>query len=103
MHSKYLSSPPVFSGVRVAQSLVVVCRSLCVLFRLVIVLSVDLRLLITLLVSAHLSCKFDLALSDGMFNSVLNRGDEKKNKCFAKAISLFNIFSPQLWTYDNDN
>jgi hypothetical protein len=65
---EHTSSPPVFRGVRVAQSLVfyvVLCRSLFVLFLLAIVLSVllqlmasnyifgilDLRLLITYLVS----------------------------------------------------
>jgi hypothetical protein len=57
---EHLSSPPVFSGVRVAHSLVfcvVFCRSVFVLFHLVIALSVLLMfiLLITPLVSASLT------------------------------------------------
>jgi hypothetical protein len=52
---EHLNSPLVFSGVRVARSFVfcvMFCRSLFVLYLLAIVLSVNLQLLITTLVSS---------------------------------------------------
>jgi len=62
---EHLGSPTVFSVVLVARSLVfclVFCRSLFVLFLLVIVVcpSTDLRLLVTPLISSNLSCTLTL-------------------------------------------
>jgi hypothetical protein len=67
---EHLRSPMVFSGVRVARSLVlcvVLCRFLFVLFLLVTVLSVfDLRIRITPLVSSN-SSLFNIYISRTIF------------------------------------